>query len=138
MKLIIHTVEITRTLDGMAAASSSRISSDERISLMTRTSSPTRSELEEFSDRFFNIMSYNEDDRMIMILMMFISLNLIGKLQKLIHFVLATTSHITTTGHTHATFSSSLRQYFNDIEILVLLMATIFHDVDHHGLLLYV
>ena len=150
-KLISHTVEITRTFDDMAAAGSSGVSSDERASMMSRASAPTRSDLEEFSDRLFNIMSYNEDDRMVMILKMFVSLNLIRKLQipfqKLTHFICTLRSCYNVTPYhnwTHACdvlqFSFSciirgrLRQYLNDIEIFALLMAAISHDVDHHGL----
>jgi hypothetical protein len=118
---------------------------------MNKATSPTRSDLEEFSDRTFNITRYSADDRMIMILKMFVSQGVIRKLQvpfaKLVAYICTLRSLYADVPYhnwTHAcdvtqfVFScinrGRLRLYLQDIELFALLVAAISHDVDHQGL----
>ena len=150
-KMINHAVEIIQGFNDILTSGTSGVSAEERASMMSRSSAPTRSDLEEFSDRLFNIMAYNEDDRMVMILKMFVSQGVIRKLQvpfqKLTHFICSLRSTYNVTPYhnwTHACdvlqfvysciIRGRLKQYLNDIEIFALLLAAISHDADHHGL----
>ncbi|OHS94193.1 3'5'-cyclic nucleotide phosphodiesterase family protein [Tritrichomonas foetus] len=143
--------ELSRNFNEGGSTDSSIVTAEQRATFMSRSSSPTRSDLEEYSDRFFNIMNYNEDDRIIMILKMFVSQGVIRKLQvpfqKLVQFVCTVRSCYNETPYhnwTHAcdvtqfAFScimrGRLRLYLQDIELFALLLACVCHDVDHHGL----
>ncbi|EAX98423.1 3'5'-cyclic nucleotide phosphodiesterase family protein [Trichomonas vaginalis G3] len=150
--IIAQSVDITKNLgEAKSSAVGGGVSTEERASFMSRASAPTRSDIEEYSDRLFNILSYNDDDRMIMILKLFVSQGVIRKLQvpfqKLTQFICSLRSCYNVTPYhnwTHAcdvmqfVFSciirGHLRQYLNDLEIFALLLAAICHDVDHHGL----
>lgn len=151
--LIDHAFILARNFNESSDPSSSScgFTQEQRAAFMSRSSSPTRSDLEEFSERLFNIMNYNDEDRIIMVLKMFVSLGVIRKLQvpfqKLVQFVCTVRACYTDCPYhnwTHAVdvtqfiFScvmrGRLRLYLQDIELFALLLASICHDIDHRGL----
>lgn len=151
--LIEHAFQLSRAFNESGDPSlSCGATAEQRAQYMSRSSSPTRSDLEEFSERLFNVLSYNEDDRIIMILKMFVSLGVIRKLQvpfqKLVQFICTVRSvynnDVPYHNWTHAcdvtqfVFScimrGRLRLYLQDVELFALLLAAVCHDIDHRGL----
>jgi len=149
--LLVHAFEIGRNFTDLSEVSLSGLNAEQRSNYMSRSASPTRSDLEEFSDRLFNILSYSEDDRVVMLLKMFVSLGVVRKLQvpfqKLVEFICALRNTYNATPYhnwTHAcdvaqfVFScimrGRLRQFLSDLELFALLLAAISHDVNHQGL----
>ena len=150
--LIEHAFNVSRNFNSNGDPSfTCGFTSEQKANFMSRSSNPTRSDLEEFSERIFDIMKYNDDDRIIMILKMFVSLGVIRKLQvpfqKLVQFICtvrASYNEISYHNWTHAcdvaqfVFScvmrGRLRLFLQDIELFALLLASVCHDVDHKGL----
>lgn len=150
--LIEHSYELGRNFnEGSNSGEASSVSAEQRASFMSKSSSPTRSDLEEYSDRLFNIVAYGDDDRIIMLLKMFVSQGVIRKLQvpfqKLVQFICTVRSCYNDTPYhnwTHAcdvtqfifscVMRGRLRLYLQDIELFALLLAAVCHDLDHHGL----
>lgn len=119
--------------------------------MINKSATPSREDVTEYSNRLFSILSYTEDERLVMIMKMFISLNLVKNLNipvhKLARYVYTLRSCYNITPYhnwTHACdvfqfvysciVRGNIKSYLSDLEIFALLMAALSHDADHHGL----
>ena len=130
---------------------SQKITVEQRSEYMNRASNPSRADVEEYSNKSLNIAQYSEDDKIVMLLKMFVSQGIVRKLQvpfpKLVQFICAIRGNYNNVPYhnwnhacdvTQFVFScitkGRLRVYLQEIEIFALLLASICHDVDHQGL----
>jgi hypothetical protein len=149
--LIVYLADEERVLAESGSASHNGVTLEQRAMFITKSQSPSRAGIEEFSERFFNILKYSDDERIIMLLKMFISQGIVRKLQvpsqKLVNLFLALRASYNMPPYNNWTHAcdvtqfvlscivrGKLKQYFNDLEIFALLLAAMSHDLDHRGL----
>jgi hypothetical protein len=148
--LIAHVAELSLSLSTCVQGATS-VSAGDQAQIMARASNPSRSDLEEFSDRLFNIANYSEDDLLIIVLKMFVSQGVLRKfgvpMPKLVAYVCAIRSRYRAlpyhnwihacdvTQFVYACITRGrLRLYLQDLELFALLLAAVSHEVDHRGL----
>lgn len=150
-ELIVLVNDLEKSFKDMSTKSYDSVSAEKITEFMSKSSSPTKADVDAYSDRLFDVANLSEDDKVIMLLKMFASQGITKKLnvpfEKLTQFICSLRQCYNTVPYhnwTHAcdvtqfVFSciirGKLRQYINDIEIFALLLASICHDVDHEGL----
>jgi hypothetical protein len=149
--LISHFFTTSRNLSLSTPDISRAVSGELRGQYLNQSANPSKSDLEEIGDRVFNIMRYDDDAKVVMILKMFVAQGFVRKLQitfsKLVNFLCTLKSVYNDVPYHNWTLACDCTQfifscivrgrfrlYLQELELFAILLASISHCVDHKGL----